>query len=196
MLFLITIKCNKVVCVERANKINNVRRQNSVDVLIDSEVTNFIETHSQKFKIYGSLRETSFNDKNDVQKNHQTNSDINGNPTQRNAVPPVFLLPDNGSASNRSVSQVPVFLLSKPNENVAQVSADLSVEFSNEFQPHLNHSNIRSRRGVSRQDICRNECVCRLENNFHTVDCQFSQDQVSEEKTFLLHFFYIQVGAV
>lgn len=180
MLFLITIKCNKVVCIERTSKINS---ENGYETLNNSKVTSLFQTHSQILN--GSLRETLFNDKNDVRQNHQTNSDIDGNPTtttttQRNAVPPAFLLPDNGSASNRSVSQVPIFLLSKTNENTDQVSADLSVEFSNEFQPNLNHINIRNRRDTNRQNICGNECKCRQENNFDTVDCEFLQQMVSE----------------
>lgn len=186
MLFLITIKCNKVVCIERTSKINNNRSENSFDVLNHSEAKNLFPTHSQKFN--GSLRITSPNDKNDVRKNHQTNSEFNSNPTQqrRNAVPPAFLLPDNGSASNRSVSQVPIFLLSKPNENTAQVSADLSVEFSNEFQPNLNHINIRNRRDTNRQNICGNECKCRQEKNFDTVDCEFLQETVSTKRFIIL----------
>ncbi len=182
MLFLITIKCNKVVCIERTSKINNVISEDSLETVDNSEVTSLFQTHSQKLS--GSRRETSFNHKNDVRRNHQTNSDINGNPTQRNAaadvVPPAFLLPDNGSASNRSVSQVPTFLLSKTNEHTDQVSADLSVEFFNEFQPNLNHISIRNRRDTSRQNICGNECKCRQENNFDTVDCEFLQDTVSK----------------
>lgn len=179
MLFLITIKCNKVVCIERTSKINIDRSENSFQVLNNSEVTSLFQTHSEKLN--GSLRETSFNDKNDVRKNHQTNSDINGNPTQRNAVPPAFLLPDNGSASNRSVSQVPVFLLSKTNEHTDQVSSAVSsVEYSNEFQPNLNHFNVRHRRDTNRQNICGNECKCRQENNFDTVDCDFLLETVSK----------------
>lgn len=176
MLFLITIKCNKVVCIERTSKIN--RSENTVDVLNNSEVTNLFETHSQKLN--DSLRGISFNVKNVVRKNHQTNSDINGNPTQRNAVPPAFLLPDNGSASNRSVSQVPIILLSEPNENIARVSADLSVDISNEFPTNSNHINVRNRRDINRQNICGNECKCRQENNFDTVDCEFLQETVSK----------------
>lgn len=175
MLFLITIKCNKVVCIERTSKINDDRSENRIDV--NSETTTLFQNHSQIFN--GSLRITSLNDKNDVRKNHQTNSDSSGNPTQRIAVPPAFLLLDNGSASNRSVSQVPILLLSKPNEHTAQVSADSSVEFSNEFQPNLNRINIRNGRDTNRQNLCENECKCRKENSYDTVDCEFKHQRVS-----------------
>ncbi|XP_037029610.1 uncharacterized protein LOC119069622 [Bradysia coprophila] len=173
MLFLITIKCNKVVCIERTSKINNAI---SSEDNLDSLNNRAVQTHSQKLSDTVAVRETSFNHKNNVRNNHQTNSDINGNPTQHDAVPPAFLLPDNGSASNRSVSQVPIFLLSKTNEHTDQVSADVSVKFLNEFQPNLNHINARNRRDSNRQNICGNECKCRQENNFDTVDCDFLQE--------------------
>ncbi|KAJ6639217.1 hypothetical protein Bhyg_11959 [Pseudolycoriella hygida] len=160
MLFLITIKCNKVVGIERTSKINNVK----------SEVTSVFPTDCGKLNCSLKLHD----DKNDVRKNHHTNSGINGNTTRRNAVPPAFLLPANGSASNGSVSQVHVFLLSEP--NTAQVTAGLNMEFSNEFQPNSIHRNIRNRRDNNRRNICGNECKCRQENKFDTVDCEFAKE--------------------
>lgn len=180
MLFLITIKCNKVVCIERTSKINSETSEYNHQIL--NKVTRVFQTHN-------SQRETSFNHKIDVRKNHQTSSDINTT-IERNALPPAFLLPDNGSASNRSVSQVPLFLLSKTNENTEdQVSSDLDVEFSNEFQLNHNNNETRTRRDINRQNLCGNECKCRQENNFDTVDCDFLQEKVSFKEFFLCFLF-------
>lgn len=198
MLFLITIKCNKVVCIERTSKINNPINGDDDFDSFDSLNNRAVQAPSQTLS--GNvvvISETSFNHKQNVRKNHQTNSDINGNPTttttQRDAavVPPAFLLPDNGSASNRSVSQVPIFLLSKTNEHTDQVSADVSMAFLNEFQPNSNHHiNTRNRRDSNRQNLCGNECECRQENNFDTVDCEFLQETVSKRLPFFLLLFF------